>query len=230
MSSLTVSAPALSLSARPPGVYNRLASRYATMHQRWLRHAGGPAQAAFEAAVVARLAAGDRMLDAGCGRGDLARHVLSARPGVVVTLLDACAEMLAAARDLPVPGIEGSLLDLPFPSASFDLVSAAWSIEATENPVQAIGELTRVLRPGGDLVLVFCSDAPPGSVAARILRRTVELRGTGRFLCAETVANALHAGAPGRLTHLRSFGPATALLFERGPADVQRQRVPSARP
>ncbi|MEM1265270.1 MAG: methyltransferase domain-containing protein [Pseudomonadota bacterium] len=230
MSPMTVTAPGVPSTAGTPGVYNRIASRYATMHQRWLRHAGGPAQAAFEAAVVARLAAGDRMLDAGCGRGDLARHVLSARPSVVLTLLDASAEMLAAARDLPVPRIDGSLLDLPFPSASFDLVSAAWSIEATENPVQAISELKRVLRPGGDLVVVFCSDAAPGSIAARILRRAVELRGTGRFLCTETVAAALRTGTPGRLTHLRSFGPATALLFESAPTDVTRHRPPGALP
>src|SRR6056297_2190782 len=57
--------------------YERLAPRYDRLHHRWLRHAGGEAQAALEALVRALATPNSKLLDAGCGTGKLARTLIS---------------------------------------------------------------------------------------------------------------------------------------------------------
>lgn len=191
--------------------YASLATRYDAMHRRWLRHAGGAAQSAFDAALAKALTPGAAWLDAGCGTGAMARRMLQDRTDLgPVTLLDACAEMLALAEDLPVRRIKASLTDLPFASGSFDVVTAAWSIEACAAPARAVRELTRVLRPGGTGLLVFCSDSPAGGLAARLLRGTVKLRGTGQFLPTLPIA-ALSEATGAQVEDLPAKGPATVL-------------------
>ncbi len=198
--------------------YARIAQRYDSLHHRWLRYAGGGAQAAFEAAVMMAVRPGAQVLDAGCGTGALARRLLAQCPGAQATLLDACPDMLAQAADVRARRVEGSLLDLPFADAGFDLVTAAWSIETTDCPARALRELQRVLRPGGDLVLVFCSDAAPELPLARLLRLAVQMRSTGRFLRADAVEALLRRNAAGRTLRLPSLGPATAMLFRKAAA------------
>lgn len=203
-------------------IYARIAERYERMHRRWLAYAGAPSQAAFEAALMSHLGPAVSWLDAGAGTGAMARHVLRAGvPVGRVTLLDACAEMLRMARDLPVDRVEGSLLELPFESHRFDLVTVAWAIEASEAPARALREALRVLRPGGRLIVVFCSDAAPGGVMARALRAGVIWRGTGRFLPAQPVISLAEAlGA--EVLPLRSEGPATVLTIRKPAAPVLR--------
>ncbi|MCP4307728.1 MAG: methyltransferase domain-containing protein, partial [bacterium] len=148
-------------------VYDKIAPRYDRMHATWLRYAGGEAQAAFEAAVMSSLSAGMRILDAGSGTGRLARHIVASGPEQLeLTLVDRCRSMLSQSADLPVRLVEGCLMALPFENEMFDLVSAAWSVESTPNPARVVRELLRVLRPGGQLVLVFlqCRAHVPGFV------------------------------------------------------------------
>ena len=49
--------------------------------------------------------------------------------------------------------ILGEITALPFPSATFDLVAAFDVVEHVENEASVFGELTRVLKPGGHLIL-----------------------------------------------------------------------------
>ena len=203
---------------RTARTYRQIAPKYDSLHGRWLRYAGGGAQAAFEAAVLMRIKAGDRVLDAGCGTGLLARRILACRPDVDLTLVDACPEMIAQAADLPAARVEGSLLNLPFTDNYFDIVTAAWSIEATENPALALRELRRVLKPGGNLVLVFCSDAPAAIPFARVMRWSVKLRHTGKFLSVDAVDAFLTADDAGQTMRLHSLGPATAMIFTKSQA------------
>ena len=89
-------------------LYSRLAPSYDLLHRRWLKYAGGEAQAALEAAVRGAYRPGAALLDVGCGTGAFARALLS--EGVAaedLTLLDPSAAMLSRCADLPclkVPG------------------------------------------------------------------------------------------------------------------------------
>jgi malonyl-CoA O-methyltransferase len=96
---------------------------------------------------------GERVLDAGCGRGRVARALLKQYPKARIVGVDISAEMLKC-----VPGSvetrQGSLLNLPFPENSFD---HAYSVEALEhaiNPESAIAELCRVVKPGGRIIVI----------------------------------------------------------------------------
>jgi SAM-dependent methyltransferase len=93
------------------------------------------------------------VLDAGCGAGLLA--LLASLRGVQVTALDASAALLAIARErLPAADVrEGDLEALPFADASFDAVTAVNSIFYAADMAAAMRELSRVVRPGGRVVV-----------------------------------------------------------------------------
>jgi ubiquinone/menaquinone biosynthesis C-methylase UbiE len=81
-------------------------------------------------------------------------------PDVRLTGIDLSPEMLAIARkkvtesgrDVDIR--EGDAHELPFPDASFDTVLCTYSLCNIPDPARAIGEMKRVLRPGGRLILV----------------------------------------------------------------------------
>ncbi|MFB9685063.1 class I SAM-dependent methyltransferase [Amycolatopsis plumensis] len=79
---------------------------------------------------------------------------------VTLTGLDLSEGMLAIARDRaarlgrPVTFRRGSAHDLPFAEASFDTVLCTFGLCAIPDPAAAVGEMVRVLRPGGRLILV----------------------------------------------------------------------------
>jgi ubiquinone/menaquinone biosynthesis C-methylase UbiE len=68
---------------------------------------------------------------------------------------------------------EGDAQDLPFDDASFDTVVCALSLCAIPSPVAAVGEMHRVLRPGGRLLLLdhIGSSWPPVYAAQWLLER-----------------------------------------------------------
>ncbi len=111
------------------------------------------------------LSAGERVLDMGCGAG---RHAFEMyRRGADVVAFDRDADELSGVRDLfvamreagEVPEgaeadvKEGDALALPFADHEFDRVVAAEVLEHIPADIQALGELTRVLRPGGTIAL-----------------------------------------------------------------------------
>ena len=95
---------------------------------------------------------GDDVLDAACGTGDLT--LAAARAGAAtVTGLDFSARMLERARR-KAPGlrfVRGDLLELPFPSGSFDAATVGFGVRNVEDLEAGLRELRRVLRPGGRL-------------------------------------------------------------------------------
>jgi SAM-dependent methyltransferase len=98
-----------------------------------------------------RLPARARILDAGCGSGrnmvELARH------GTVTGIeLSGTSVALARARSCGEV-IEGSVLEMPFEAASFDLAVSLDVIEHLEDDLSALRELRRVVAPGGALLV-----------------------------------------------------------------------------
>jgi SAM-dependent methyltransferase len=97
--------------------------------------------------------AGRRVLDAGCGRGCLARALLTAYPSVSLFAVDLSPEMLAHVP-AAVPTRRGSVQNLPFEDSDFDVVYCVEALEHAGNPEGAVDELCRVVRPGGRVLIV----------------------------------------------------------------------------
>ncbi len=199
------------------GFYERLAPDYDRLHRRWLRYAGGEAQAALEAAVRVSASPGMRLLDAGCGTGAFARRLI--REGVIgpgnLTLLDPSEAMLRRCRDISCETALGRLEAMPFLDGTFDVVTCAWALETAMRPDRAIAEMQRVLRPGGLLCLAFCADQPAEGVVQTVIRETLKLRGAGRFLALQDVSDAIAATGTARVLSVPVTGPVAMLIAQR---------------
>jgi ubiquinone/menaquinone biosynthesis C-methylase UbiE len=97
---------------------------------------------------------GDRVLDVGCGTGNVA--ITAARRGATVTGLDVTPSMLdAAAQNAERAGVEGLTwregdgADLPFADGAFDATVSALGHMYADPPADATAELLRVTRSGG---------------------------------------------------------------------------------
>jgi SAM-dependent methyltransferase len=109
------------------------------------------ARYAFAAGLVGGRAGGGTVLDIACGTGYGAR-LLGQRGGRRVVGADVDLPALAAARAAgPVAAADGARL--PFRSGAFDAVVTMETIEHLKARAAFVGELARVLAPGGLLVL-----------------------------------------------------------------------------
>lgn len=99
---------------------------------------------------------GAPVLDVGCGTGRWVRRYEELR--FRATGVDATASMLRLARELKTtaPLVVGEAYRLPFPNARFDLVSDITVVQhiPASLQLQALGEMVRVIRPGGCLILM----------------------------------------------------------------------------
>lgn len=197
------------------GRYDALCLAYDRLHARWLRHAGGEAQCAFEGAVTALLCPGQAVLDAACGTGTVARRMMACVDGALdLTLLDASARMLARCRDIPAPRVRGRIEALPLEPQRFDLVTCAWGMETSAAPDVVLREFFRVTRPGGHICLVFCADRPCQSWIGYGLRQRIIMTGRGRFLDpAHTHGLATELGAKA-VRPIHCSGPAAAMIIQ----------------
>ncbi len=95
---------------------------------------------------------GRRVLDAGCGTGWFSAAAV--HRGGKVTSLDLGEKLLAkVAQKCESERKVGSVLEMPFGDDVFDFVISSEVIEHVPDPVKAIREMHRVLKPGGTLVL-----------------------------------------------------------------------------
>jgi len=168
----------------PKAVYDRVADHYERFRALWIKLAGNAVEQPMLAELRDILKPGQRVLDAGCGTGTLARQLVAMQPTVELTMLDLSPAMLAYTGDIPGQHVEGSVLDLPFPDDSFDIVVSSWVIETVPNPITAVSEYLRVVNDTGYVLYTFCS-LPDGWVSragTTLLRAAVENRFAGRFL------------------------------------------------
>lgn len=106
---------------------------------------------------------GQRVLDVAGGTGDLARlFAQRVGPSGAVVLSDFNFSMLSRGRDrltdagLVLPLVQCDAERLPFPSGHFDCVCIGFGLRNVTRKAEALREMTRVLRPGGRvLVLEF---------------------------------------------------------------------------
>jgi len=92
-----------------------------------------------------------RILDMGCGAGDLL-HSLRDR-GYAAIGLDIAESALHAAAEVGVPGVRADHSSAPFPDGSFDIVMMFHLLEHIPNPDAAIREAWRLLADGGRMIL-----------------------------------------------------------------------------
>jgi demethylmenaquinone methyltransferase / 2-methoxy-6-polyprenyl-1,4-benzoquinol methylase len=103
--------------------------------------------------LVSRVQAGPgkRVLDVATGTGAVARELVRAR-GCRVVGVDQSAEMLAEGRrrvNGSVELVEASAERLPFADGEFDALTFTYLLRYVDDPAATLGELARVVRPGG---------------------------------------------------------------------------------
>ena len=127
--------------------------------------------AAAQLVLHARIQPGQRVVDLACGTGVVA--VTAARLGAKVTALDLTPELLVRAREnaaianVDVDFHEGDVEKLPFADAAFDVVLSQFGHMFAPRPAVAIGEMLRVLKPGGTIAF---STWPPEHAMGRVFR------------------------------------------------------------
>src|ERR1700709_2384640 len=136
---------------------------------------GGVFSKGRKAAIAATNSIGGRVLEVGVGTGiSLPQYASNLR----IFGTDISEGMLRKARervaDFRLKNVEGlAVMDaekLEFPDASFDVVMAQYVVTAVPNPEAAMDEFARVLRPGGEIILLSRVSADAG------IRRFIERR------------------------------------------------------
>jgi demethylmenaquinone methyltransferase / 2-methoxy-6-polyprenyl-1,4-benzoquinol methylase len=141
-------------------MFDRIAARYdamntvmtAGLHHRWRERAADRAE----------LGPGDSALDVCCGTGDLALELARrVAPGGRVIGCDFSEPMLDLAREKASGEGAGGVrfewadaLRLPYDAERFDAVTVGFGVRNLADLDAGLGEMTRVLRPGGRLVIL----------------------------------------------------------------------------
>ena len=177
--------------------------------------------------LIARAAIqqGERVLDLAAGTGDLA--IAAAAEGASVTALDLAPRMLRLARAKPgtqgVRFLVGDMTALPLPAASVDVVTTGYGLRNVPDLARAVGEIARVLAPGGRfLSLDFERPEHPGWRRAYLAYLTV---------VGSTVGTLLHGDPdtyryiPASLARYPGAKAVAGMLRDAGFADAAAVRV-----
>lgn len=173
--------------------------------------------------------AGRRILDAGCGSGPLLAALRDR--GAIVTGFDSSTTMVELARQrlgadaaLHVADLGGPL---PFPDGAFDDAIAALVLHYLEDWTAPLGELRRVLRPGGRLIIavnhpVIYKLARPDADYFATVKWSEEYTFSGRKAVLAYWHRPLHAMTDA----FTAAGFRTAVISEPHPAPGARELFP----
>jgi ubiquinone/menaquinone biosynthesis C-methylase UbiE len=111
-----------------------------------------------------KLVAGERVLDVGCGLGQLTREMARRVEGAKVVGVERSGEQLVVARRMAKEAGEERLVDFREGAAdrlplreeewgTFDVAHARFLLEHVPNPVAVVREMVKAVRPGGRIVL-----------------------------------------------------------------------------
>jgi len=125
----------------------------------------------------ATIASTSTVLDVACGTGEFERLLLLEQPTQRIIGVDLAEKMLGIAqqkcRDYPnVSFQKASVSALPFADHSFDVVVSASAFHYFDDPIVALLEMKRVLKPDGELVILdWCKDDVLCQVYDFVLKR-----------------------------------------------------------
>jgi ubiquinone/menaquinone biosynthesis C-methylase UbiE len=140
-------------------------------YDQWFKTPVGSLVKKYEAELILNLlepSPGEKILDAGCGTGVFTSDILSC--GANVTGLDISLPMLKKGIIKKHPSfqvLQGDMLHLPFPSCSFGKVVSITALEFIEDGEGAVGELVRVVRKGGTIVVATLNSLSPWATRRR---------------------------------------------------------------
>lgn len=119
--------------------------------QRWRR----------KATELAQIRPTDVVVDVACGTGDLAMQLSAKKPRLTIgvdftfrMLQFARAKSQVATRGLPIRWLAGDAQLLPLADESADVISIAFGIRNVQDPLVALREFHRILRPGGRTIIL----------------------------------------------------------------------------
>lgn len=150
---------------------NDLRERYRQRRQNWQ-----PATEFYADLVRSRLKPESKVLDLGCGRGGLVEQLNHSLERVVG--VDPDVVSLQTHRLRPEIPLTAALSDaLPFVEGHFDIVFASWVLEHLARPRVVLGEVGRVLKPGGVFVFITPNKGHPLIALNRLINRFSSLQG-----------------------------------------------------
>jgi ubiquinone/menaquinone biosynthesis C-methylase UbiE len=119
---------------------------------------------AIAAVIAAEVPDGSRLLDVGCGPGEVLARVARTAPRIETTGLDVDGAMIERAERKADRAVAGGAANrptfviadaaaMPFPDDSFDVVVSSFAIHHWPDRAAGLGEMMRVLRPGGRAIV-----------------------------------------------------------------------------
>ena len=128
-------------------------------------------------AEALQLTSNARILDIATGTGDVALAILKCRPDAHVIGIDVCEDMLELGRKkVALRGLSdrtelkhGNAENLEFEDKSFDAATCAFGIRNVTDRARALGELLRVVKPGGRVAII-----EPSKPRSALFRRFFE--------------------------------------------------------
>lgn len=107
-----------------------------------------------------QIAAGSKVLDAGCGTGVLTRYIHDNFPAIDIEGFDYSpvrvdeAQKRIANSPYKINFFQDNIQQMSRPDESYDVIVSRYVIEHLENPKLAIKEMARLLKPGGMLYII----------------------------------------------------------------------------